>query len=191
MGLQQSSAMARIAIPLATALALLLVAVGGAAAADAPGTTTPAVDAPDPGDTPTADGDVGICVVGADSPCNGPAAENGTSNTTHPTPVNDPTEIDDGDGTIVDDGDDAAENDSDADAGICLVGADTPCNDGGDRTDDGTAGEEIGSDDGSDDSQIWLPEDQNRDGQIDDRFGGADGGIGALVAFALSLAGVP
>ena len=187
--------MRRKLLPLLTVFALLLVAVGGAAAAgDASTTKTP--DA-----TPTEGGDVGICVVGADSPCNDASAEGSTNDTAAddgerigdgtaaedgqmriPEDQNRDGEIDDrfrGDNVSAGDeptGDDDDEKTGSDDAGICLVGADSPCNDAANGTDathptpmnDST---QIGSESGeSDDGQIWIPEDQNRDGDIDDRF---------------------
>lgn len=61
-------------------------------------------------------------------------------------------------GTAVDPTLDAVDSD---DTGICLVGVDSPCND-------------APSDDTSDDDQIGIPEDQDGDGEIDDRFRGGD-----------------
>ena len=72
----------------------------------------------------------------------------------------------------------ADETATDGDVGICLVGADSPCNDAPDDAESATDanesadGERTGNDDGADDGQMWLPEDQNRDGEIDDRFRG-------------------
>jgi hypothetical protein len=113
--------MRRTVLPLLSVLALLLVAVGGAAGA---GTTTP------PGGA-----DVGVCVVGADSPCN----DAGEPQATHPTPAN---------------------GSADAPENATLIGDDT---------------------DDSEDSRIWIPEDRNRDGEIDERFHGDPAGdrIGA------------
>lgn len=67
----------------------------------------------------------------------------------------------------------APEDDTEnATVGICVVGVDSPCN--GDTADE-SAGDQTGSND-SDDGTIWLPEDQNRDGEIDERFRGEDNG---------------
>ncbi|WP_436901500.1 hypothetical protein [Halovenus halobia] len=67
----------------------------------------------------------------------------------------------------------APEDDTEnATVGICVVGVDSPCN--GDAA-DGSTGDQVGSND-SDDGQLWIPEDQNRDGEIDERFRGEDNG---------------
>jgi len=134
MGFVSPGGMKRTILPLCTVLALLLVAVGGASAADAAGTTTAPL-ADESGD------DAGICLVGADSPCND--GENATTNATHPTPHND--------SSIVDDGTDG--------------------------------------DDGSDDGRMRIPEDQDGDGEIDERFRG-DRPAGTLIVTALSLLGL-
>jgi hypothetical protein len=96
-------------------------------------------------------------------------------------------------------GDDHSDNttDDDADVGVCVVGADSPCNDApekrseqagdgeSDRIGDGET-DHVGSNNGSTEtSRIWLPEDQNRDGMIDDRFRGAN--VPHPLAFALQL----
>lgn len=61
--------------------------------------------------------------------------------------------------------------DSGIDAGICLAGADSPCNDA--PADDPSADGELHERNTSDeDGKMHIPEDQNRDGAIDDRFGG-------------------
>jgi hypothetical protein len=197
--------MRRKLIPLLTVFALLLVAVGGAAATgDASTTTTP--DA-----TPTEGGDVGICVVGADSPCNDAPddAENATdaNESTDGERIGDDDDADDGqmripedqdgDGEIDDrfrgDGNPSAGDESSDDAGICVVGADSPCNDASSGSDADNAtdathptpsdGEHIGSDSGgSDEGQMWIPEDQNRDGEIDDRFLDSAGPLADLLS---------
>jgi hypothetical protein len=60
------------------------------------------------------------------------------------------------------------ENDSGAEAGICVVGVDSPCS--GEEAETRTDGQI--ADNGSEkDGQMWIPEDQNRDGEIDNRFG--------------------
>jgi len=176
--------MRRKLIPLLTVLALLLVAAGGAAAAGDTGTT----DTPDA--TPDS-GDAGICLVGADSPCNdAPADDSDTGTDANESTRGEPL------------GDDA-ENESTDDAGICLVGADSPCNHGaGNGTvhiepepDERTPpthptpsnGEYIGSEGEQDDrGRMWIPEDQNRDGDIDDRF---HGGVGPLADLLSSVVG--
>ncbi len=67
----------------------------------------------------------------------------------------------------------APEDDTEnATVGICVVGVDSPCN--GDTADE-SAGDQTGSNE-SDDGTVWLPEDQNRDGEIDERFRGEDNG---------------
>jgi len=69
-------------------------------------------------------------------------------------------------------GEPIAENDSadddEAEVGICVVGVDSPCN-----GENASAGAEIG-DNSSEDGEMWIPEDQDRDGEIDDRFEGDD-----------------
>lgn len=63
----------------------------------------------------------------------------------------------------------APENETDnATVGICVVGVDSPCN--GDNADD-SAGDRVGSDD-PDGGEMWIPEDQTHDGEIDERFRG-------------------
>jgi hypothetical protein len=169
--------MRRTLLSLCAALAVLSVAVGGAHAAGITDTTTPSSDDGD-------GGDVGICLVGADSPCND--AEDTSGDASDSEDANESEAIDgedseDGqmwipedqnrDGDIDDrfKGNDSdrieSGTDSETEAGICLVGADSPCN--GD-----SGGDQIGTGDdaGNSDEQIWIPEDQNRDGQIDDRF---------------------
>jgi hypothetical protein len=171
--------MQRTVLALLAALAVMLVAVGGAAAIER-GT---AISDDQPDNTTDDGADVGVCVVGADSPCND-ASDNGTERIGDDTAPradkgserigsNDSNESgqiwipedQNRDGEIDDrfTGDD----EKSADAGVCVVGADSPCNDAGS---DG-AGDRIGSDTGSDEtSRIWIPEDQNRDGEIDDHF---------------------
>jgi hypothetical protein len=170
--------MQRTVLALLAALAVMLVAVGGAAAIES-GT---AISDDQPDNTTDDGADVGVCVVGADSPCNDASNERSE-------------QIGDTDQRADEGSEQIGENDSDensqiwipedqnrdgeiddrftgddetsADAGICVVGADSPCNDAG--SDD--AGDRIGSDTGSDEtSRIWIPEDQNHDGEIDDRF---------------------
>jgi hypothetical protein len=212
-------AMRRKPIPLLTVFALLLVAAGGATAAGDAGTniTDESSDA-----TSGEGGDVGICVVGADSPCNDAPEDSANATDANESSEGERTGDDADDGQMwipedqnrdgeIDDrfvGDENAsagdeqradEEAGSDDAGICLVGADSPCNDSTNGTDagngtdathptpsDGTDathptpsdGTEIGSGSGQNDgSRIWIPEDQNRDGEIDDRFAG---GIGQL-----------
>ncbi|MFC7134623.1 MULTISPECIES: hypothetical protein [Salinibaculum] len=111
--------MVRKALPLLMALAVSLVAVGGAAAAG--GTAIQTNDS-------SSDGQMGICVVGADSPCNDESTDGDDTPPTHPTPAN--------------------------------------------------GSDELGEGDDSDENQMWIPEDQNRDGEIDERFLG--GGLSDL-----------
>ncbi|MFC7060226.1 hypothetical protein [Halovenus salina] len=164
-------------------------------------------------------GDVGICLVGADSPCNDAPEDANDTNTNDSEHIGDDTDADDGRMGIPEDQDGDGEiderfqgDDSDAesgsDAGICLVGADSPCNDApanGDDVGNGTIhiepvpdkstsptqptpnndSTDISSEsDRNDDSQIWIPEDHNRDGYIDDRFIGT---VGQLVADLVPL----
>jgi hypothetical protein len=215
MGVVGVSAMRRKLLPLLTVFALLLVAAGGAAAAGDASTTIPD-DTPDA--TPAEGGDVGICVVGADSPCNDAPAdgENATdaNESADGERIGDDDDANDGEMRIPEDrngdgeiderfrgdenpsaGDessDAEEESGSDDAGICLVGADSPCNDAtdGSDADNGTDathptpsdGEHIGSDSGgSDEGQMWIPEDQNRDGEIDDRFLDSAGPLASLL----------
>jgi hypothetical protein len=141
------------------ALAVTCVAVGGVAAADRPQTAEPIHPTPQ---EPADGGDMGVCVVGADSPCNGASADNGTA-PTHPTPINDSERLGDGDGEneqILLPEDQNRDGDIDE-----RFGGD------GEQT-NSDAGTELGSGE-TDDSQLWIPEDQNRDGEIDDRFLGA------------------
>jgi hypothetical protein len=88
--------------------------------------------------------------------------------------------------------------DSGTDAGICLVGADSPCNDAASNDADVTHptptnnSTEIGSEGGQsdgEDGQLWIPEDQNRDGEIDNRFDG-DAVAGLFADFSLPFVGV-
>jgi len=104
----------------------------------------------------------------------GVAAADGPVDATHPTPHETP---DEGESSV----------------GVCVVGPDSPCN--GESTDGSNTtpvthptplndSDRLGSDDGDDDSdnQLWIPEDQNRDGEIDDRFvGELPTGFGDLI----------
>lgn len=101
------------ALPLLSALVLLLAAAGGAVAADAgtvgssEETTEESPDEIDSNDTQNSSAEVGICVVGVDSPCNGDSVDG------------------DGErGERIGDG----ESDAAVDVGVCVVGADSPCN---------------------------------------------------------------
>lgn len=146
---------------LVAGLVVLSVAVGGAVAAGELGETELN------GDDGADDGpDVGVCVVGADSPCNGGdeadadhgnESSNGTGHVWIPEDQNRDGEIDDR----------FHGNESEGgDAGICLVGAESPCN-GGNATE--STGDRIAAP-GDGERRAWIPEDQNRDGEIDDRF---------------------
>ena len=163
--------MRRTLIPLLTVFALLLVAAGGAAAAGDAGTTSTAENATD-------GGDVGICLVGADSPCNGAPADGSANDTAagDGDRLGEDTDSEDGRLWIPEDRDRDGEIDEEfqGDRGgngtlhILPTHTDrpathpTPTNDTTDiGTDDGQSG---------DDTQIWIPEDRNRDGEIDDRF---------------------
>jgi hypothetical protein len=166
--------------PLLTALALVVVAAGGVAAAD----TSTSIGTPS---NDTGDADVGICLVGADSPCNDTPDEPDTgdrigandSDDEHsvwiPEDRNRDGEIDDRfrGGT-----------DREAEAGVCLVGADSPCNDGpgGDHSDERTG------DGPGEERRMWIPEDRNRDGEIDHRFLGEGADVfEALFDFSTGL----
>ena len=190
MGVIGESAMRRKLVPLLTVFALLLVAAGGAAAAGDAGTNI------SPADTPDDSGDAGICLVGADSPCNDAPADDSAAEASDDEASDDGDQIGDNDSDKdgrmwipedqnrdgeIDDRFKSGENESadssdetgSEDAGICLVGADSPCNDTSAThptpINDTT---EIGSDGNTSDeqNQIWIPEDQNHDGEIDDRF---------------------
>ena len=71
----------------------------------------------------------------------------------------------------------APENESEnRTVGVCVVGADSPCN--GDDASDATEGTHGSTDETTDngsahDGKMWIPEDQNRDGEIDERFRGS------------------
>jgi hypothetical protein len=186
MGDVGENAMRRTLLPLLTVFALLLVAAGGAAAGDAGTTITD--DTPDA--TPS-EGDVGICVVGADSPCNdapddGENATDGTESTDGER-IGDDDGADDGQMRIPEDRngdgeiDEQFQGDRDGNGTLHTLPADTdtpathptPMNDS----------TEIGSDSGErDEGQMWIPEDQNRDGEIDDRFRDSVGPLAALLS---------
>lgn len=140
----------------------------------------------------------GICTVGADSPCNGEQwdGDNGTQPDGEPIAGNESDEAkqilipedQNRDGEI----DDRFQGDDDeAEVGVCMIGVDSPCN--GDDVDE-TPGEQIGDGSGDDqigdgsdaEEQIWIPEDQNRDGEIDQRFLGS-GFVGDLISLAFGL----
>lgn len=160
-------------LPLLMALAVSLVALGGVAAAGTATQTHPAHptpnDAPDDGSVPPThpsphetpqDGGpgVGVCVVGADSPCND------AGGSVSETPSTDESTTD---GATTDGGSIVSDNDRSR----CHV---EPAVD--DESDDGMQKgipdvvEKCESENGSDSGRIFLPEDQNRDGQLDDRF---------------------
>jgi hypothetical protein len=183
------------------ALAVSLVALGGVAAAD--GSTAPIEQTPT--ETPSGDGgdggDVGICVVGADSPCNDDGSgENSQTSTTD----DEQAEHSDADGGDAISGNDSGDgqmwipedqnrdgeiddrfksDDSDdnrsRDGGWCRVidpPADEQHNAHRDPGMEKPRPEEAErSDSGNESGQIWIPEDQNRDGEIDDRFKGDSG----------------
>lgn len=164
---------------LVAAVAVLTVAVGGVSAGVSSSETLETDDTTDGekiepeesedvdhGTTDSEEGshadeaEAGICVVGADSPCNGESTDGEHIG----------NDSDDGkqimipedqnrDGEI----DDRFTNDENADVGVCIIGADSPCN--SDDKEDGKIG--AGSDD---EEQSMIPEDQNRDGEVDDRF---------------------
>ena len=130
MGLQAGNAMVQKTVPFLAVLAVTLAAVGGVAAADGTAIQT------DETNESTDDGpQMGVCVVGADSPCDDESTDGDRVDATHPTPLNGSDEL-------------------------------------GDGTDDN-------------ESRMWIPEDQNRDGEIDDRFGGDT--LPALLFDILSL----
>jgi len=85
-------------------------------------------------------------------------------------------------GTTITDGSSDA-TPTEGDAGIRVVGADSPPNDADNSTHpmpyDST---EIGTDSGGDDDgRVWTPEDQNRDGEIDNRVTGGPADLAALL----------
>jgi hypothetical protein len=162
--------MRRTIVMLLAAFAVLAVAAGGVTAADVtdePAELTPADDTPS--EVQADDGD--------DE--NTPA--------THPTPHTDESKLDDGDkndsdGRMwipedqnrdgeIDDRFKGNDSDDEADVGVCMIGVDSPCN--GEDV-DGDDGKEIGENDSEGDDKMWIPEDQNRDGEIDERFKGND-----------------
>lgn len=119
--------MRRKLLPLLSVFALLLVAVGGVAAAGHAGTDVDSI----------ADDDVGICPVGADSPCNDAADDRKAGDDDQvflPEDRDGDGEIDDrfrGDDEEISDGEpdnERGSGDEETDAGICLVDADSPCN---------------------------------------------------------------
>lgn len=157
-------------LPLLAVLAVSLAAVGGVAAADG-AIQTESTPNETSGDGP----DMGICVVGADSPCNDESTDGDETAPTHPTPQNDSERIDDGDAD--DDSQIRIPEDQNRDGEIDeRFKGDAPADAGE------TEETHIGSDDGED-RQVWIPEDQNHDGEIDDRFGG--GGLTGLLFDAL------
>jgi len=65
----------------------------------------------------------------------------------------------------------APENETDEPtAGVCVVGVDSPCN--GDAAEEMPGPQPVENDSG--DEQVRIPEDQNGDGEIDERFRGDD-----------------
>lgn len=178
------------AITLLAVVAVALVAAGGASAAALSDSTELAPENESDGEDAT----VGVCVVGTDSPCNGEGAEE--------LPSKD-TESNESDGQI--DERFGGENGSDEAVHPDPIGEPIdhthPTRHSGEESDDwGTdgaidythptrqTGEEIGDDGSSDGMEVWIPEDQNCDGQIDDRFAeGAREVAGALLSGLLSL----
>jgi hypothetical protein len=145
-------AMRRKAFTLLAAVAVVLVAIGGASAAELTHAEELAPEE-DRGDR-----EVGICVVGADSPCNGEET----------------------------DGEQIATNNSEENK---MWIPEDQNRDG--EIDDRFAGDsskELNGDDDSEESQIWIPEDQNRDGEIDDRFlGNSPDSLTAIISGILGL----
>ncbi len=81
-------------------------------------------------DTPGNDdeADVGICVIGVDSPCNSPpwnTIDNPDAPIADPAPQ--PPAPDPEPGPVPDNPDDG-NNDDEADVGVCVIGVDSPCN---------------------------------------------------------------
>ena len=158
--------MERKLLPLLSVLTLLLVAVGGTVAVDA-STTPSGEELPDE--------------ATAHEPKTTPNTTDHESSDGHVWIPEDQNH----DGEIDERFRNNDSNDSEADAGICLVGADSPCNE---ESADQPGSEPIESRNTSEDSQIWIPEDQNRDGVIDDRFR-SDSVVGALMSMLFSVAG--
>ncbi|WP_336326099.1 hypothetical protein [Halovenus sp. HT40] len=175
------------AITLLAVVAVALFAAGGASAAALSDSTELAPENESDG----GDATVGVCVVGADSPCNGEGAEELPSKDTESNESDGPDgqillpEDQNRDGEI--DERFTGENGSDEavhpDPISEPIDHTHPTRHTGEESDDkGTdgaidhthptphTGEEIGDDGSSDGVEVWIPEDQNRDGQIDDRF---------------------
>ena len=154
-------------VPLLAVLAVSLAAVGGVAAAD--GTAIPTDETN--GSTDDSPG-MGVCVVGADSPCNDESTDGDSQPATHPTPLNGSDRL----------GDDERDHE---------MGIPEDQNDDGEiderfRGDDHErAANHIGGDDTDEGGRLLIPEDQNRDGEIDGRFGGDS--LPALLFDILSL----
>lgn len=192
MGAVAATAMRRKAITLLAAVSVVLVAFGGAATAahSQPAELDPANESAE------GDADVGICVVGVDSPCNGEQAEEIDGEPANdseekmwiPEDQNRDGEIDerftgnDSDGDCLN-GDDPAERDPQ----ILLPEDQNHDGEIDERfTDEESDGDELQGGNVSDgDGQLWIPEDQNRDGEIDDRFTGEISGVlsGLLALF--------
>lgn len=152
--------MVRKTVPLLMALAVSLVAVGGVAAQS----PTP------PATNETQSADVGVCVVGTDSPCNDDSAEDGNHSTDERAErIGGDSDSDDGQMWIPED--------QNRDGEIDERFRDSQSNA------EQSTGEKIDSSDG-DETQIWIPEDQNRDGEIDQRF---QGSVVSAVATLLPL----
>ena len=157
MGSVAPIAMRRKAFTLLAVAAVVLVAAGGASAAN----LTQAEElAPKDDSGQGGDADVGVCVVGADSPCNGEDAKEAAGEQT--------------DGNDSDDNEMWIPEDQNRDGEI------------DDRFTGNDESKELdGENESTDDHQIWIPEDQNRDGEIDDRFTGT-----AVERFASIVSGV-
>lgn len=172
------------AITLLAVVAVALFAAGGASAAALSDSAELAPENESDGEDAT----VGICVVGADSPCNGEGAEelpskdterndsedgqillpedqnhdgeiderftgeNGSDEAVHPDPIGEPI---DHTHPTRHTGEESDDKGSDG-----AIDHTHPTRHTGEESDDGS----------SDGMEFWIPEDQNRDGQIDDRF---------------------
>ncbi|SNZ12436.1 hypothetical protein SAMN06269185_1732 [Natronoarchaeum philippinense] len=162
---------------------------------------------------------VGICQIGVDSPCNGDAARStetttGSESAGHESgPVwghesqhsNGHTDarfggvqsllsnsfldtLFGGADSVSESTRATAENGS---AGVCVIGADSPCN-GGETRDSGSNSHSSSASHGES-GQVWIPEDQNHDGEIDEEFradSGASGSASTGSASTASIGGV-
>lgn len=164
MGSVVADAMRRKAMTLLAAVAVALVAAGGASAAVIDDPAESALEnESDGGDT-----EVGVCVVGVDSPCNGEDAEK--------PPATDDNHSEEGQMWIPEDQNRDGEIDErfGGEDSADVVHENGTGERGWDIHPTPHNGSEIGEDSDGEDSQILLPEDQNRDGQIDERFGGGE-----------------